>query len=152
LLDPTILLRELDRVLKPEGSLIVSTLNLGYWLSRLRLLVGRAPLCTNGVAPGFRHDSWVDPTHLHVCLLDEWLHYFAQAGWYAHSIRGAHLHFGGRRRMLQHLVDAVVDRSFPSLSLIPVVRFVRAANRGDSGRVPRAICQNLSGSSLLPNG
>src|SRR6185369_11405614 len=63
--DPRDLMNEARRLLKPDGTLLLSTPNLGYWLSLLRLMMGRAPLCTNGGAPGFRSGHWVDPSHLH---------------------------------------------------------------------------------------
>lgn len=121
-IDPRNLMNEAKRLLKPSGTMLLSTPNLGYWLSRIRLAVGRAPMCTNGVAPGFRSDHWVDPSHMHVCLLDEWLAFFADCGWQVHEVRGSHLQFGGRRRMAAHLMDRICDKYFPSLTLVPVIR------------------------------
>jgi SAM-dependent methyltransferase len=120
-IDPRLLLAEARRLLRPGGTLLLSTPNMGYWLSRLRLVLGRAPMCTNGVAPGFRSDHWVDPSHIHVCLLSEWLAFFRDCGWRVEKVRGSLLHFGGRRRTLAHLFDALCDRYLPALSLVPVI-------------------------------
>jgi SAM-dependent methyltransferase len=124
LIDPRPFMNDARRLLKANGTLLISTPNMGYWLSRLRLIMGRPPLCTNGVAPGFRSDHWVDPSHIHVCLLSEWLAFFRDCGWRVQGIRGSHLRFGGRRRTAAHLVDALCDRFLPELSLVPVVSLV----------------------------
>jgi 2-polyprenyl-3-methyl-5-hydroxy-6-metoxy-1,4-benzoquinol methylase len=120
-IDPRLLMNEARRLLRPGGALLVSTPNMGYWLSRVRLVMGRAPMCTNGVAPGFRSDHWVDPSHIHMCLLSEWLAFFRDCGWRVQKVRGSHLHFGGRRRTLAHLLDKLCDRYLPALSLVPVI-------------------------------
>ena len=121
LVDPAVLLREAKRLLRPDGALLLSTPNMGYWLSRLRLLVGRPPLCTNGVALDYKRDFWVDPSHLHVSLLSEWEGLLNREGFRVVATRGSHLRFGGRRRLLAHWVDALCDRFAPRLSLMPVV-------------------------------
>jgi SAM-dependent methyltransferase len=120
LIEPRHLMNEARRLLKPDGVMLLSTPNMGYWLSRIRLVMGRAPMCTNGVAPGFRSDHWIDPSHIHVCLLSEWSAFFQDCGWRVQKVRGSHLHFGGRRRTAAHLLDALCDRYLPQLSLVPV--------------------------------
>lgn len=127
LVDPTVLLREARRLLRADGALLLSTPNMGYWLSRLRLLTGRPPLCTNGVALDYKRDFWVDPSHLHVSLLSEWEGLLSREGFRVVAVRGAHLRFGGRRRVLAHVVDALVDRFAPRLSLLPVLWLTPAA-------------------------
>ena len=41
---PDDLVEDLKRILRPDGLLLLSTPNLGYWLNRLLLLVGISPL------------------------------------------------------------------------------------------------------------
>jgi 2-polyprenyl-3-methyl-5-hydroxy-6-metoxy-1,4-benzoquinol methylase len=120
-IEPRYLLKEAQRLLKPNGVLLLSTPNLAYWKSRLRLLWGAPPYCSNGVAPDFRSDRWVDPTHLHVSTSSEWQAFLAMENWELLETRGAHQHIGGRRHALPRLLDRAFNRWRPSLSLIQVL-------------------------------
>jgi hypothetical protein len=99
----------------------------------MRLLVGRAPLCSNGVSPAFKRDFWVDPSHIHVSVLSEWEGFLAGEGWRIVAMRGSHLRFGGRRRFLAHAIDALCDRFAPRLSLVPVLWLVPVEPDVDAG-------------------
>jgi 2-polyprenyl-3-methyl-5-hydroxy-6-metoxy-1,4-benzoquinol methylase len=134
IIEPRHLMNEARRLLKPGGIMLLSTPNMGYWLSRVRLAMGYAPMCTNGVAPGFRSDRWVDPSHIHVSVLNEWAAFFQDCGWRVEKIRGSHLRFGGRRRTAAHLIDALCDRYLPKLSLIPVFTLTPVAAPHDASR------------------
>jgi 2-polyprenyl-3-methyl-5-hydroxy-6-metoxy-1,4-benzoquinol methylase len=121
LIEPRNMLKEAQRLLRPGGVLLLSTPNLAYWRSRLRMLWGAPPYCTNGVAPDFRSDRWVDPTHLHVSTSSEWHAFFRQENWTILQTQGAHHHIGGRRQSLPRVLDRAVNRWRPSLSLIQVM-------------------------------
>ena len=63
---------ELWRILKPEGFLLVTTPNLGFWISRLRLLVGKPPWSYPGASSTVREDLMVDLNHIRITTRREW--------------------------------------------------------------------------------
>lgn len=65
-------LREFHKALRPGGLLALTTPNQVFWYSRLRVLAGRAPMASPGVAPGRAHDSAIDPLHARIGTLAEW--------------------------------------------------------------------------------
>jgi ubiquinone/menaquinone biosynthesis C-methylase UbiE len=70
--DPIGVLKEIHRVLKPKGRLIVLTPNIAKWTRRLKLLAGYFP-ATASLQEGLVHYDKKNPTDLH----DEGhLHYF----------------------------------------------------------------------------
>ena len=65
-------LREFRAALKPGGLLLLTTPNVAFWYSRLRLLAGRPPLGAPGVARGRASDPGLDPLHARIGTLSEW--------------------------------------------------------------------------------
>lgn len=65
-------LSEIRRCLVPAGRLIVTTPNLAYWWSRVRLLCGRAPVSLGGVSSMFKVDARIDQNHIRLGCLSEW--------------------------------------------------------------------------------
>jgi SAM-dependent methyltransferase len=65
-------LREFRAALRPHGLLLLTTPNLAFWYSRLRLLAGRPPLGAPGVARGRATDAGLDPLHARIGTLSEW--------------------------------------------------------------------------------
>lgn len=106
---------ELKRITKPGGHILLTTPNLGFWLSRVRLLRGRVPWSYPGVSATIRQDVFVDNNHIRLGLASEWKALFAAhqldvvltKGW---SILGA---FHGVR--LRRFVDRILTRR-PSLA------------------------------------
>ena len=63
---------ELWRILKPGGFLILTTPNLGFWISRLRLLLGKPPWSYPGASSTVREDLMVDLNHIRITTRREW--------------------------------------------------------------------------------
>jgi SAM-dependent methyltransferase len=65
-------LAEMKRVLKPGGWLILTTPNLTFWLSRLRMLAGKSAISMPSISVGFSRESVIDVLHVRIGTLDEW--------------------------------------------------------------------------------
>lgn len=72
LVDTDEFVRELCRILKPDGHLIVTTPNLAFWLSRVRLFLGRVPWSYPGASATVKTNSQVDLNHIRVTTKAEW--------------------------------------------------------------------------------
>ncbi|PYS57920.1 MAG: hypothetical protein DMF74_24915 [Acidobacteria bacterium] len=81
MIDTERFLKEIRRVCVPQGHLILSTPNLAFWLSRLRLLLGRPPWSYPGVSSHTKVDPAIDLNHIRVNTLTEWRHLLAACGW-----------------------------------------------------------------------
>lgn len=78
LVDTDTFARELFRILKPGGQVILTTPNLASWYNRLRLLRGRVPRTYPGTSSTIKKDLLIDNNHLRINVLSEWV-YFLQA-------------------------------------------------------------------------
>ena len=65
-------LRQFHAALRPGGLLVLTTPNLAFWYSRLRVLAGLAPMAAPGVARGRAADPALDPLHARIGTLAEW--------------------------------------------------------------------------------
>lgn len=81
-------LGELRRILVDDGFLIVTTPNLAFWLSRIRLLLGKQPWSSPGPSPTVRRDLVVDVNHIRVCVRSEWEMLFETCGFSVLEVRG----------------------------------------------------------------
>jgi SAM-dependent methyltransferase len=88
LVDTDGFVRELCRILKPHGHLIVTTPNLAFWLSRVRLLLGRVPWSYPGASATVKTDSQVDLNHIRVTTKAEWEGLFRAHGLAVCDVRG----------------------------------------------------------------
>ena len=81
LLDTEVFLRELARICRPNGHLILSTPNLAFWLNRIRLLVGRVPWSYPGTSSRTKRDPAIDLNHLRINVPAEWRNLLETCGW-----------------------------------------------------------------------
>ena len=70
--DTDALLGELRRILHRDGWLVVTTPNLAFWISRLRLLLGKVPWSYPGASPTVRADMKIDLNHIRITTRREW--------------------------------------------------------------------------------
>lgn len=73
-------IRELSRVTRDDGVLLVTIPNLAWWRSRLRLLFGKMPDGAAGVSVNVVLDPCVDLKHLRMGIAAEWCHLFESMG------------------------------------------------------------------------
>jgi SAM-dependent methyltransferase len=88
IVDTDTFMRELSRVLRDDGVLIVTTPNLAFWLSRLRLLSGKPPWSFPGASSTVRADLMVDLNHIRVTTRREWETLFRARGFDIVDVRG----------------------------------------------------------------
>ena len=81
-------LQELSRVTKPGGHILVTTPNLLFWLSRIRILLGKLPWSYPGVSPSVKRDPMVDLNHIRLSSAAEWSHLFEQNSLRVEKIAG----------------------------------------------------------------
>lgn len=72
--------RELARVTRDDGTLLITIPNLAWWRNRLRLLVGKMPAGAPGVAVDVLLDRAIDLKHLRMGVASEWINLFETAG------------------------------------------------------------------------
>jgi SAM-dependent methyltransferase len=65
---------EIARITRPGGHVIITTPNLAWWRSRLRLLFGRIPPGSPSVSPLHSRDPAADRKHVRLTTADEWEH------------------------------------------------------------------------------
>lgn len=71
---------ELVRIVRRGGYLIVSTPNLAFWLSRIRLLVGKVPWSYPATSGTVWKDPMIDANHIRIHTVSEWSHFFTASG------------------------------------------------------------------------
>lgn len=129
--------RELWRILKPGGCLILTTPNLASWYNRFRLLRGRPPRSYPGVSSTVRRDELVDLNHIRLHVVDEWRYLLEVHGFCVSEVRGVP-HLGPLRGRLSVRLLGWIDRlasRWPTLAsgvlfvgLKPVTRDVTASS------------------------
>ncbi|HYR43558.1 MAG TPA: class I SAM-dependent methyltransferase [Terriglobia bacterium] len=111
-------LRELWRILKPGGSLILTTPNLGFWLSRLRLLLGKPPWSYPGASSTVREDLMVDLSHIRITTRREWEALFRARSFKVEKRRGWSI-LGAKGNRVSVCARRAIDRwatRFPDLA------------------------------------
>jgi hypothetical protein len=105
----------LYRILHPDGRLIVTTPNLAFWLSRIRLLFGKPPWSYPGPSPTVKEDLMIDLNHIRVTTRREWEALFRAASFEVENLVGwslLHAIDGGVRIRARRAVDRWMTR-FP---------------------------------------
>jgi SAM-dependent methyltransferase len=117
LMDTDEFLEELRRILPGGGRLIVTTPNLAFWVSRLRLLQGRVPWNYPGASTTTKLDNAVDLNHIRISTLSEWEGLFRAHGFAVKGVRGCSSlpAFCRGGRPLLRFIDRWMTR-FPSLA------------------------------------
>ena len=88
LFDTDVFMKELWRIVRPNGYLLITTPNLAWWWSRLRLLFGKVPCGIGSVSYQYFQDSAIDIKHLRVSVNSEWTNLFVQHGFECISVTG----------------------------------------------------------------
>jgi SAM-dependent methyltransferase len=102
---------EIRRILRPQGRLIVTTPNLAYWWSRVRLLCGRPPVSIGGTSSRFRRDVRIDLNHIRLSVLTEWRAFFESMGFQVEHTRGWSLgHYPMKHRAVIGAISGFIDR------------------------------------------
>lgn len=110
---------EIYRILKPGGTLIISTPNLSSWYNRLRLLRGKAPRSFPGVSKTIKKDDYIDTAHIRVNILSEWLYYLNFYGFEVKNVYGGsyfHALQGGIKTQILKLIDRFASKK-PSIAV-----------------------------------
>ena len=108
LIDTDHFLKEIKRMLKPGGMLIITTPNLASWYNRIRLLRGKPPRSFPGVSSFVRLDPLIDNNHIRVNVVSEWKNLIQHHGFQIKRIEGiSHLEAlqGGWRNLILRLLD-----------------------------------------------
>ena len=104
-------LSELWRILAADGLLIVTTPNLAFWLSRLRLLLGKPPWSYPGASSTVKADLMIDLNHIRITTRREWEALFRARSFEVEDVRGwslLHAKGNGAGTRLRQLVDRCV--------------------------------------------
>jgi SAM-dependent methyltransferase len=115
LVDTDQFLRELYRILKSNGRLIVTTPNLAFWLSRLRLLLGRVPWSYPGASASVRKDGVVDLNHIRITTKSEWEGLFQAHRLVVHEVQGWSILAAVGGNHMRKLIDRRLTR-LPTLA------------------------------------
>jgi len=113
LIDTDGFLRELARVLSSGGFLIVTTPNLAAWRSRMRMLLGKAPLSYPGASPSVQADEMIDLNHIRIANCREWETLFRAHGFTVIDVKGwslMHAVSGGIGVRVRKLIDGYLTR------------------------------------------
>ena len=88
IIDTDALLAEIGRMLRPDGQAIITTPNLAFWISRVRLLLGRTPWSYPGTSPTVKRDLKIDLNHIRINTRKEWQNLFRHHGFEVEETRG----------------------------------------------------------------
>ena len=125
IVDTDAFLCELSRILRPGGLLIVTTPNLAFWISRLRLLFGKPPWSYPGASSSVKADLMVDLNHIRITTRREWESLFRATAFEIVTVQGwSLLHAKGNsigirvRRILDRCFTAFPDLAFGLLFVL----------------------------------
>jgi 2-polyprenyl-3-methyl-5-hydroxy-6-metoxy-1,4-benzoquinol methylase len=110
IVDTDYFLDELHRITKDSGYVIITTPNLAFWLSRIRLLLGKPPWSYPAASPTIRSDIKIDLNHIRVSNQREWRALFESHGFKVEQIKGWSIlpAIGGNH--LRRMVDRFMTR------------------------------------------
>ena len=125
IIDTDAFLCELWRVLHADGLLILTTPNLAFWISRLRLLMGKPPWSYPGASSTVKGDLMVDLNHIRITTRREWECLFRARSFEVVNVRGwSILHAQGDsigvriRRLIDRFVTRFPDFAFGLLFVL----------------------------------
>lgn len=113
-------MRELVRMTRRGGYIIISTPNLAYWYSRIRLLTGRPPHSFPGVSSDYRRDLAIDLNHIRINVPSEWAGFFEENGLRLLKREGYRIegNLRGIRRAVDILMTRLPDYAFGNIFLL----------------------------------
>lgn len=113
-------MRELVRITRQYGFIIISTPNLAYWHSRMRLLTGRPPHSFPGVSSDFRSDIAIDLNHIRINVPAEWSGFFESSGLRLIKREGYRIegNLRGIKRSIDILMTKLPDYSYGNIFLL----------------------------------
>lgn len=115
IVDTDAFVNELCRILQPEGRIVVTTPNLAFWISRIRLLLGKQPWSYPGASSTVRADVMVDLNHIRITTRTEWEALFKARSLAVEDVMGwslLHAVRGGVGIRVRQIVDRWMTR-FP---------------------------------------
>lgn len=105
-------LREAWRIVKPGGHLVLSTVNQGFWVSRLLALAGRSSWGSPGVSWEFQLDPRIVRQHIRTGHLREWKFLVERFGFEVIAVDAASpFSSKGVWQRFLHLVDRVLTQN-----------------------------------------
>jgi 2-polyprenyl-3-methyl-5-hydroxy-6-metoxy-1,4-benzoquinol methylase len=125
IVDTDAFLTEIRRIVRSDGLVIITTPNLAFWISRLRMLLGRTPWSYPGPSPTVKADLTIDVNHIRVSTRKEWENLFISHRFRVQAVRGwSILHAMGSslgiriRRMVDRCLTRNPDFSFGLLFVL----------------------------------
>lgn len=121
---------ELYRILRPDGRIVVTTPNLAFWISRIRLLIGKPPWSYPGASSTVRSDIMVDLNHIRITTRHEWETLFGARSLVVEDVRGwslLHAVSGGLGVRVRQVIDRWMTR-FPKYAF-GLLFLLRKANQ-----------------------
>lgn len=103
-------IEDLRRVVRSEGYLVITTPNLAFWVSRIRLLLGKVPYSFPGASPTIRSDSLVDLSHIRINTRAEWETFFTTHKLVVKQVQGWSLPIGARFARTRKVLDKALRR------------------------------------------
>lgn len=139
LVDTDGFLKEVRRILNDRGHLIVTTPNLAFWVSRLRLLQGRVPWFYPGTSPTVKTDNITELSHIRLSTIDEWKGLFRAHDFVVRQVRAWSIlpAMVGPGRPLLRLVDNWMTR-FPKMAFGLLFVLRKAQADGSEAAAPKA--------------
>jgi SAM-dependent methyltransferase len=127
IVDTDYFLSELKRITKTGGYIIITTPNLAFWISRLRLLRGKTPWSYPGASPTVSTDVHIDLNHIRLSTRRDWQALFESQGLEVLEVKGwSILHAMGNSPMIKSL--RFVDRLLKSPELAFGLMFLLKSN------------------------
>ncbi len=88
IVDTDAFMGEIERIVRTGGQVIITTPNLAFWISRLRMVLGRTPWSYPGPSPTIKSDLNIDLNHIRINTRREWEGLFISHGFEVEDVRG----------------------------------------------------------------